>query len=137
GVELALRYQLNDALELGMAMNYANHRYASEQSLSVRNIKGNREDTAPRHFGTAHVAWQIMPGLRSELEWVHMGAYYTNPENTARYEGHDIFNLRTQWQVSQQLSFNLNILNLANERYAERADWTVVQNVAQYRYFPG
>lgn len=133
GVELALRYRLNDALELGMAMNYADHRYASEQSLSDRNIKGNKEDTAPRHFGTAHLGWQLTPTLRSELEWVHMGAYYTNPENTQRYDGHDIFNLRSQWEVSQQLSVNLNILNLANERYAERADWAM----GQHRYFPG
>lgn len=137
GVEVSLRYQLSDALELGVVMNYADHHYASEQSLSARNIKGNKEDTAPRHFGTAHLAWQATPTLRSELELVHMGAYYTNPENTQRYEGHDILNLRSSWEPWTQLRLSLNILNLTNKRYAERADWAVVQGVGQHRYFPG
>lgn len=137
GVELSLRYQLTDALELGMVMNYADHRYANNQSLSSSNIKGNKEDTAPRHFGTAHLSWQVTPAIRSELELVHMGSYYTNPENTQRYEGHDILNLRSYWEPWSRLRLSLNILNLTNKRYAERADWTVVQDVGQHRYFPG
>jgi outer membrane receptor protein involved in Fe transport len=63
-----------------------------------------------------------------------MDEYYTNPENTADYNGHDIFNLRTQYQVSDTFSISLNILNLTDEDYAERADWTTFTGD---RYFPG
>ena len=63
-----------------------------------------------------------------------MGEYYTNPENTAEYEGHDLLNLRGQYQLNSDVTMSLNVLNLTDERYAERADWTTFTGD---RYFPG
>ena len=34
----------------------------------------------------------------AELEWLHVGGYWTNAANTARYAGHDLANLRLSWQ---------------------------------------
>ena len=63
-----------------------------------------------------------------------MGDYYTNPENTRDYDGHDVFNLRTNWNVNEDVRVALNILNVTDEDYAERADWTVFGGD---RYFVG
>lgn len=63
-----------------------------------------------------------------------MGEYYTNPENTAKYDGHNVFNLRTNWDVNEDLSLSLRILNVSDEEYAERADWT---SFGGDRYFIG
>lgn len=134
GVELELGYRLSDAWNFGVVANLADHEYASEQSLSSQGIKGNQEDTAPKHFGTAHIGWQIVPSARTELEWVHMGSYYTDPENLHRYEGHDLLNLRSRWEPSQNIQLSLNILNLSNKNYADRADWS---GFGGDRYFPG
>jgi iron complex outermembrane recepter protein len=134
GVEIGLRYPFAERWDVGLVANYADHRYANQQSLSAENIQGNREDTAPRHFGTAHLGWQLAPAARAELEWVHMGSYYTDPENRHRYAGHDLLNLRTQWAPSESIRLSLNILNLTDNAYADRADWTVFGGD---RYFPG
>ncbi|MGQ9425984.1 TonB-dependent receptor [Gilvimarinus sp. F26214L] len=134
GVELELGYQLSERWDLGLVANYAEHEYANDQSLSRQSIAGNQEDSAPRHFGTAHLGWQIGGGARAELELVHMGSYYTDPENRHHYDGHDLLNLRSQWDVSKAVRLSLNILNLTDENYANRADWT---GFGGDRYFPG
>jgi outer membrane receptor protein involved in Fe transport len=63
-----------------------------------------------------------------------MGEYYTNPENTAGYGGHNLVNLRAQYTVNDDLSLYVNIMNLTDQKYAERADWTTFTGD---RYFPG
>ena len=97
------------------------------------NINGNDVDTAPRKFGSFQLRWQPMASLFTELEWVSSGKYYTNPENLNEYAGHDILNLRTRWQATSDITLALNILNLTDEKYAERADFSFGND----RYFPG
>ncbi len=133
GIELAGAFSLSDNLTLAGAYNFANHTYEKD-SASGGILEGNEIDTAPNNFGNFRLGWQINPTLSTELEWVKMGDYYTNPENTADYEGHDVFNLRTNWAVNEDLDVSLRILNLTDEKYAERADWT---SFGGDRYFIG
>lgn len=134
GIELAGAYALTDNLVLRGAFNIARHTYENDLDSGGININGNDVDTAPHEFGNFRLDWQITDSLSTELEWMQMGEYYTNPENTAKYDGHDVFNLRTRWNVSSNLNVSLNILNLMDEEYAERADWTTFGGD---RYFVG
>ena len=63
-----------------------------------------------------------------------MGDYYTNPENTASYEGHTLVNLRGHYQYSDSINLSLNVMNVTDRDYAERADWSTFTGD---RYFPG
>jgi outer membrane cobalamin receptor len=78
--------------------------------------------------------WTPSEKISSELELVSMGEYFTNPENTASYGGHNLLNLRTQYAVNDSVLVYANILNLGDREYAERADWTTFTDD---RYFPG
>ena len=53
----------------------------------------------------------------AELELVHMGEYYTNPENTASYGGHNLLNLRMQYDVTDDFMVYVNVMDLADEEY--------------------
>jgi len=128
GVEFAGAVDLTDTLTLAGAYNIADHTYENDlasgpdpDDLDIN--KGNDIDTAPNNFGNIRLLWQATSAISTELEWVNMGEYYTNPQNSSDYEGHDVFNLRTNWNVNSDLSLSLNILNLFDEDYAERADW--------------
>lgn len=134
GLELSGAYQLRDDLRLSGAYNHARHTYENDQISGGVNLKGNDVSSAPRNFGTVQLQWSPMDSLTTELQWVAMGEYYTNPENLNQYEGHDVFNLRTRWQASEALTLSLNILNLTDRKYAERADWAAFGGD---RYFPG
>ena len=134
GIELEIGYDLTGELSLRAVANYAKHTYRNSRLSGGIDIKGNDVDTAPNLFGNLRLSWQPVAALITELEWVHMGDYFTNPENTARYGGHDLLNLRSQYRLADQLTLSLNIINLTDQRYAERADWTTFTGD---RYFPG
>jgi outer membrane receptor protein involved in Fe transport len=132
GVELALRYQWQQFYASANG-TFAKHEYDSNLTLSAVNIQGNEIDTAPEHIGSMQLGWRSDAGKFVELEWVHQGNYYLNPENTAEYAGHNLLNLRAGLNVSQQLSVSARITNLTDQDYAERADF----GFGSFRYFVG
>ncbi len=134
GVELGGGYDFNEQWRLSGAYNYARHTYENDQISGGVNLNGNDVSSAPRNFGTVQLQWRPTSTLLTELQWVAMGKYFTNPENLNQYEGHDILNLRTRWQATDDLTVSLNILNLTDRKYAERADWAAFGGD---RYFPG
>ena len=71
--------------------------------------------------------------LNAEIEWRHMGSYFTNPGNTASYPGHDIFVLRGAYDVSDNVRLFGRVDNVFDTRYADRADFAF----GNERYFPG
>jgi outer membrane receptor protein involved in Fe transport len=136
GIELALDYQLTDNVDFSTFFTYAKHRYSDNFNFLniTAPVKNNDIDTAPRHFGSAQLGWNYLDGSRMELEWVHMGKYYTDPENLHSYDGHDLFNLRIRQQLSQNWHIAARIMNLQDVDYAERADYT---RFGGDRYFVG
>lgn len=133
GVEFSVVYQLPHQFYLKGNGAISNHTYDSSLTLSRVNIKGNEIDTAPQHMGSAQLGWRSDQGSVIELEWIHMGNYYLNPENTAEYEGHNLLNLRANSVFGRHWSVNARVLNLLDEDYAERADF----GFGSYRYFVG
>ena len=48
------------------------------------------------------------------------------------HDGDHVYGWRLQWQASERTQVSLRIINLLNERYADRADFAF----GGYRYFP-
>ena len=134
GVEVSVDHMLAKNWTVGLAASYAHHEYTSDQIVSGVNIKGNEIDTAPKKFGSLHLGWKPTDMAHAELEWLHLGEYFTDPENRHRYDGHNVFNLRARWQLDQKKTVSARITNLTNVEYAERADYT---SFSGDRYFPG
>lgn len=134
GVDISGSYQISNTWYADLAASFSRHRYISNQNLNGNSIEGNDIDSAPRHFGSARLGWKVMPQATVELEWVHMGSYFTDPDNNHKYDGHDVFNLRLNWELNSQLGLYARMVNVADRRYAERADYT---SFSGDRYFPG
>ena len=134
GLEVQISWDISEQLSLDANASYARHEYANNPGLSAADIVGNDIDTAPRHFGSMRLKYQPVDEITAELEWQHVGSYFTDPENLNSYEGHDIFNVRASWNLNQQWSASLRLNNLLDDRYAERADFT---RFTGDRYFPG
>jgi outer membrane receptor protein involved in Fe transport len=131
GFELAMQIALSAQVTLRANTTLASHEYTN--NVLGEGTEGNAVQTAPEEISAVQVQWQPISSLNTELEWVHMGAYYLDPQNEHQYPGHDIYNLRTQYTFSQGFDLSLNIINLVDEDYAERADY----NYGTYRYFVG
>jgi iron complex outermembrane recepter protein len=134
GLELALAYRLAEKVDLAVSANYAEHEYRDDRLLNGVPIDGNKVDSAPRYFSNVRLGWDFHERGRAELEWLSLAKYYTDPENLHSYEGHDLVNLRTSWQVSDQLTLKARVTNVTDQRYAERADFS---SFSGDRYFPG
>lgn len=139
GIEFSVYWAGESGWYAGIDGNVARHRYDSAAKLlgSRLDIEGNDIDTAPRRFGSARLGRELPlknnRSLRSELEWVHMGSYYLEPDNQREYEGHDLLNLRLALSLNKGFNTTLRVTNLLNEEYAERADF----GFGSFRYFVG
>ena len=133
GVEFTFSYQLPENFYLEASGTLAEHKYDAALKISNTDINGNYIDTAPKQMASMQLGWRNDQNSQIELEWVHLGKYYLNPENTAEYSGHNLLNLRTSFQLNQYLSVSARLLNITNKDYAERADF----GFGNYRYFVG
>lgn len=133
GLELSLRSDLGQNLYLAAVATYAKHSYDSALTNSQQDIAGNDIDTAPRNMGSVQLGWQSASGQQIEVEYVSMGSYFLDPQNSAKYDGHGLINLRSTLKLSDSLRLSLRLLNLSNQDYAERADIAF----GNYRYFVG
>lgn len=121
--------------ELNLAASLARHRYDFDRAASggEKIARGNEIDTAPPFM--ANLRWQYRPqrDLTVELEAIHMGRYYLDAANSARYPGHTLANLRADWAANAHATLFARLTNLTGRDYAERADLAF----GSYRYFPG
>lgn len=135
GVELA--FELAPASGWAVAGNasYSIQRYAFERALSAGEaiVSGNEIDTAPRWLADARLSHESTTFGRLELEAVYQGAYFLDAGNLARYPGHVLGHLRWSRPFASGWRVDARLMNLANRRYAERADIAF----GEYRYFPG
>ncbi len=133
GIEFDLNVSISDTLTAHAAFTYAEHKYENDPTLSRTPLSGNTIDTAPETLGSASLRWQPAPAHQLELEWVHIGEYYQDPQNEHVYEGHDLLHLRGSWQATETTRIFYRIMNLTDEEYAERADFAFGND----RYFVG
>ena len=133
GIELALHLNLTAGFYLSGNGTLVRHRYENGITLRDQNLQGNEIDTAPEHMSNMRLGWQGENGHSFELEWQHMGNYFLDPQNTAEYAGHNLFNLYTRHAISRNVEVSVRVLNLTDEDYAERADF----GFGNYRYFVG
>ena len=134
GIEYEADWTFYDDWSLSAAGTVARHEYrfdaAVEQGEQI--TSGNDIDTAPRDIHTMRLRYDAA-WLQAEIEWLHVGGYWANAANTARYVGHDLGNLRLSASTARNWMLTLRVMNLFDEAYADRADFAF----GDYRYFPG
>jgi outer membrane receptor protein involved in Fe transport len=134
GLEYQGDWSFADNWILSAAGTVARHEYrftaAVEQGEQI--TSGNDVDTAPRNIHGLRLRRET-ERLSAEVEWLHVGGYWTNAANTARYGGHELANLRLGARPRDDWSLGLRVINLFDSAYADRADFAF----GDHRYFPG
>ena len=137
GVELEVTAPLAFGLDIGGGGTYAVHSYAfnyHDSTLINTVVKGTSMPNAPHTLANARLGWKFLPQSRAELEWVHIGSYFTDNANTHSYGGHELFNFRLTAKLTDRLSLHAKVMNLADRAYADRASITTT---GIDEYFPG
>lgn len=135
GVELDARWRIAPGWWAQGNASYSVQRYAFDSSIGGGELisRGNEVDSAPRWLGGARLGHLNPVAGEFEFEWVHQGGYFLDAGNTERYGGHELFNLRWRRALGENWSVGARVMNLADTRYAERADLAF----GNFRYFPG
>jgi len=136
GIEISASKEIANWINISGDATFAKHTYdfTLDEGSAANNIaNGDRVDTAPATLANIRLTIKPIDGLFSEIEWRHVGDYFTNPGNTNIYPGHDIFVLRGGLDIAETTQIFGRVDNLFDTRYADRADFAF----GNERYFPG
>jgi outer membrane receptor protein involved in Fe transport len=136
GIEVAAGWQPVQSLRLDAAVSHAKHTYEVWQPRADLDYSGNEIAIAPRDLLNLRV--RFAPGwLRGgalSADFQRIGGYWENAENTSRYDGHELVNLRARVPVKHGVDVMLRVSNVLDVRYAEQATFTQFE---QERLTPG
>ncbi|MCR8921427.1 TonB-dependent receptor [Dasania sp. GY-MA-18] len=140
GVELSLQGQINAAWHYSLAYTRTSQRYDSfsytccfpSQNIDV---SGNEVGKAPKTIANMTLSYSphTLPGLRLEAEWSHMGGYYTDETNNGRYDGHDLYNLRINYQINEAVEIYARLQNITDVLYSSYTNSQVGDADISYR----
>ncbi|MBN8430249.1 TonB-dependent receptor [Microbulbifer salipaludis] len=148
GVEVSVQAPIGQAWQLGvsyaaMRQQYEDYSYVFSRFdpgcfCTVRenlNFAGNDISRAPQSLANVTLAYtpEWLNGLRMELEWSHMGDYYTDETNTQKYAGHELLNLRATHDFGEDLSVYARLSNITDERYSTYTSNQVGDEDLSYR----
>lgn len=141
GVEYAITLRPDNVWSLRFGGTNARHTYdvftVDEREGRERTFDGNRMDRAPGFVANGELAVQLpmARGLRLAAEAQRVSGYWMDPENTTRYDGHTVVNLRARYAgpALRGLEMWASVLNVTDERYAT----TAAVSFGRQQYSPG
>ncbi len=125
GVEIGLNTPLVNALSLAVSYSYAKHTFESWSPRAGVSYDNNEISGAPREMANVRLDYrpEVLGGGRVSLEWEHLGGYWEDDANTHKYGGHDVLNLRADYQATRALNLYARVTNLTDETYATLASY--------------
>ena len=134
GIEAELRWQAGARWGVDANVSYGRHLYDFSAAGSGEPfVAGNDIDTAPRWLGSMTLRFDPTAKVSFGVQLNGVGAYYLEPGNRFRYDGHIVANARASFRAGENWLIVLRVNNLADESYADRADFAA----GGYRYLPG
>lgn len=140
GIEVGFGHKFSPSLSLDIASSYAKHTYEEWNPEVGVSYSGNEMEAAPSLISNTRLGYKstLLNGGKLEIEWVKLGDYWMDPNNTYKYSGHDVFNLRINHFVSQELEVYARVINAADKRYATNAKYTPAGwGPEKFEYSPG
>lgn len=133
GVEWNLRYKPLPAILLRTGGTLAKHDFVEYEDKGNQ-YNGNRMNGAPAVITNTEITWKpaFLGGIRTGIEWQHVGKYFMDPANTEEYGGYELFNARVGYSRGGFECW-LNCRNIADVMYAT----TVEKSAFGKSYRPG
>ncbi|MEM7786848.1 MAG: TonB-dependent receptor, partial [Bacteroidota bacterium] len=141
GIEYAVTVQPDAVWSLRLGGTNARHEYVEfvvdEREGRETRFDGNTMDRAPAFVANGEVAVRppFARGLRLAGEVQRVSGYWMDPQNTTRYDGHTVVNLRARYAGPALRGLELwgALQNVTDTRYAT----TAAVSFGSQRYSPG
>jgi outer membrane receptor protein involved in Fe transport len=118
GVEFGLVATPLKEISFRLGGAYSEHRFVEFIEKGTK-YNGNQMNNAPNWMYNTEVWYKphFVEGLRIGAELQHIGSYYVDPLNTAKYKGYNVLNLRAGYQF-KGLELWVNVLNATDNYYS-------------------
>lgn len=133
GIEVNVKYSLIENMMWRIGATYAEHKY-EEYVQQGKDYSGNKMSQAPPYIINSELTYKppYLKGFRVAVEYQGIGSYYTDPGNTAKYSGFNVFNARVGYSL-KAFEVWLNCINVTDKIYAT----TVEKSAFGTSYRPG
>jgi Outer membrane receptor proteins, mostly Fe transport len=130
GVEAGVQAKPVKGLSVRFSGAYSKHRFVDYTEKGV-SYKNNEMNNAPNWMYNAEACYKpaFIKGLRISLEWQYIGSYFTDPQNTARYNGYDVLHCRAGCRFGA-MELWVHVLNLTDNYYS----YITTKSVYGYSY---
>lgn len=140
GIELGFNGTITSEISFQTAWSFTNQKYSDYTAIygfppTEINYGGNDVGKAPSTMGNVSIQYRpsYLAGSAFEAEWEHLGQYYTDETNTQEYGGHDLFNLRASYNVTESVQFYGRVMNVADKLYSTYTSNQVGSSDVSYR----
>lgn len=142
GIELGLDMFVSNEWIAGVSFTQTEQRYKDFSYVSrgqELNFAGNDVTRAPESLANLRLAYfpKKVEGLRVEIEWDSVGEYFTDETNTQKYDGHELWNLRVNYEMNSRFTMNVRAINITDELYSTFTRKRVGGNDSDLEYRPG
>lgn len=135
GIELGVQYQMSETLSIAFAASRSRHTfdhyiqdagrvdYRTQLSKEV-DLSGNHLPMAPEYVANLRVNYRDLwvEGLRWIFELKSIGDYWMNAENSRKYSGYTIGNIKANYDISENLRVHFRIANVTDKKYALQSE---------------
>ncbi|MBD8828301.1 TonB-dependent receptor [Pseudomonas sp. CFBP 13602] len=117
GYDLQMNLYPNERTDIWLAYSWQYSKIL-QPSSSLPDSKGQEIDHIPHHLYSAGISYDATPALQLTAWMNGQTDYYLERENTKRrYGGYVLMNLGATYQVTQSVSVDLQLKNLADQYY--------------------
>jgi len=133
GIELNIKYSPAKDLHLRISGTVAKHKYI-DFIQQGKDFSENDMPQSPAYIVNGEITYKphYFKGFRIALESQGMGSYFTDPQNTSKYNGFTEFNARMGYTFKHFETW-INWINVTNKNYAV----TVEKSAYGTSYRPG
>lgn len=118
GIEYGLNLIPTKDVQIRISGTNAIHEFVDFDE-SGSDFSGNKMPQAPEWIANVMVTYtpSFLKGLRVSAEWRHVDEYYMDQQNSKKYDGYDLFNVRMgyKWKAMEVW---VNVINATDELYA-------------------
>ncbi|MFT7235679.1 MAG: iron complex outermembrane receptor protein [Methylophagaceae bacterium] len=125
GIEVSLASQWTEQWATKVAYSFSRNEFDDSDELGRdgERLGNNEQARAPENLANVRLIYtpNALPGLFAFVEWEHIGSSWMDDENTLRYDGHDIANIKMNYEVNSHLTVFGRVNNITDRLYAESA----------------
>ena len=133
GIEWNIKYAPEEEINFRVGGTVSKHKYV-DYVQQGKSFSGNEMAQSPSYILNGEVTYKpnYLKGFRIALEGQSLGSYFTDPQNTAKYNGFAMFNARIGYSFKSFETW-INCINLTDNNYAV----TVEKSAYGTSYRPG